>query len=155
MVVAVAATTKVAGCGRTQESSSQLAAISPSAAVGEYQAEEKTLTLAPGTGWPASVAFATTGPDGRGMLYQIGYGTSRADHYWYCSWESALIQAEPSSDAAGVARRQLVTIRDKHMYQADVIPPDRPYFNKVLNTALEGNLRLMKRDVRLNCQGAQ
>lgn len=140
----------VSACSSTSSGGGQ-AAISPSTAASEFLAEESHVHLAPGWTWPSKVAFPDAGPDGKPMLYQFGYGTTQADHYWYCSWEETLVAPKISKASALAARHRLAEVRQTHMYIADVLPVDRPYFNKVLDTALRGDTRLMQRDVGLNC----
>ncbi|MFT4085372.1 MAG: hypothetical protein QM638_22555 [Nocardioides sp.] len=147
-VLALAAA--VAACSNSNHISGQ-AAISPAAAVSEYLAEESHVDLAPTWIWPTSVGFPTAGPDGKPMLYQSGYGTTQADHYWYCSWETTLVSATTSPAVAKRARQELARVRQTHMYIADILPVDRPRFNKILDSAIHGRTRLMQRDVKLNC----
>lgn len=147
--VLVVAATAVVGC--SADSSAGTRANSPSAAADEYRSEQPALTLAPGWDWPKSVEYPKTGPDGAGMVYQSGYGTTQADHYWYCSWERHLVEGEPSGSRRAETLQELESVRETHMYIHDIIDIDRPMFNEILDGALQGNLELMRRDVRLNC----
>ncbi|MCW2791127.1 MAG: hypothetical protein JWO76_225 [Nocardioides sp.] len=149
VVALLGATAAVTGCSSSDRGGAE--AVTPASAVREYHAEQVHLELAPRWAWPEHVAFATSGPDGAPMLYQRGYGTTQADHYWYCSWESRMVRSDLGASSRARATEQLRAVRSTHLYVEDVIAVDRPYFNRVLDTALAGDLRLMRRDVRLNC----
>ncbi|MFD7154705.1 hypothetical protein ACFV9C_08910 [Kribbella sp. NPDC059898] len=101
----------------------------PQRGVADYQAEEGHLTLAPGWKWPTAVAYATVGPDGRSMVYQSGFATTQADHYWYCSWETDWLRQRLSRTERVDVRKQLESVRRTHMYVNDIIAVDRPLFD--------------------------
>lgn len=147
---AIAAAATLPGCASAKTAGKD--AETPQQAVQEYLAEESGLRLAEGWRWPPTVAFPTAGPDGKTMYYQRGYGTTRADRFWYCSWESAYTSSTAGSPIRTEAQAQLGKVRETHMYKYDVISVDRPRFNQTLDSALSGNVEMMKQDVTLNCE---
>lgn len=133
--------------------SSGLTALSPKETTREYRAEAASLRLAPGWTWPArpirSVAF-----DGRGIMYEKGYGTQAADYYWYCSWAGRALDQAVGSSARREAVAEALRIRDKYYFETALAPVSRPAFDAVLDSAAAGDLRGLRRDYQLNCPKA-
>lgn len=141
----------IAACGDTGDAG-EPSSVSPAEADAEYAAEESALQLAPGWHWPRDVRFLAQTADGSPVIYQAGFGTTQADRYWYCSWQSRYVTSGLSPAAYQEAAAALRKVRATHMYQVDIIPVDRPVFDQELDEALAGRRSLMARDVRLNCE---
>jgi hypothetical protein len=67
------------------------------------------------------------------MYYQVGYGTTRADHYWYCAWENVYVASPDGSAVHASAKDKIRTVVESHMYRSDILPVDRPEFDRVLS----------------------
>jgi hypothetical protein len=128
----------------------KLEAIKPTAVKAEYLQEQSSLTLAPGWTWPDDPTPRSVADDGSNLVYQRGYGTTAADHYWYCSWEAAMVTA-PTAAARDEALKNLQTVKRTHYYKADLLPPDRRRFDAILTNAGLGDLTGMQFDVTNNC----
>lgn len=128
----------IAGCAAPDRVVGPADGMTPAEAVAEFQAETKTLALAPGWTWPADPAFDTTGPDGKPMFYQRGYGKTRAGWYWYCSWGRVYLTAD--STARNEIWTQLVKVRETSYYKVAMLPPDRAVFEGILTKAEMGDL---------------
>jgi hypothetical protein len=126
-------------------------AITPQEAAKEYIEEENHLRLPDDWRWPSKISYPLSGPDGHRMYYQGGYGTTQADHYWYCSWMSVYVTAAADSSRHEVAKEEIQRVFQTHMYKYDIIAVDRPLFDKVVSTALAGDIHLMRQNVTLNC----
>jgi len=149
----------VLGCGSagppgSSTSTSPREALSPAEVVMEIKAESKTLQLAPGWTWPADEMPQSKGPDGRSVVYQVGYGTTWADHYWYCSWEWRLVKGGLTPTERDQTVAMLATVRSKEYYIVAVDEIDKVKFDKELNDAIHGSLKTMQADVAVNCDAA-
>lgn len=125
--------------------------LSPADVVLEIKAESKSLQLAPGWTWPTDVTPQSHGPDGRPVRYQAGYGTTWADHYWYCSWEWRLVKGGLNATDLSHTLEMLASVRSKEYYLVAVDPIDKVKFDNELNAATKGSLGSMQNDVALNC----
>jgi hypothetical protein len=146
----------VLGCGSTGVSllsagASPGAALSPAEVVLEIKAESKSLRLAPGWTWPIDEMPQSQGPDGRPVVYQVGYGTTWADHYWYCSWEWRLVNGGLNPAERDQTLEMLASVRSREYYIVAVDAIDKVKFDKELNEAISGSLKSMQTDVALNC----
>lgn len=143
----------LSGCnlGAASPTPSSQQAQSPADVVVEIQAEARTLQLAPGWRWPADEMPQTKGPDGHPVVYQVGYGTTWADHFWYCSWEWRLVKGGLSESELNETKQMLTSVRTKEYYLVAIDDIDKVAFNKILNPALDGSLNAMTTDVKLNC----
>jgi hypothetical protein len=117
----------------------------------EYRIEEKTLTLAPNVTWPADPTPPSVASDGRSQLYERGYGTTRADHYWYCSWLQHYIDPAISGKDRKTAYAALLTVHNTEYYKVAILPEDKVPFDKELNDAGLGDNTEMQNDVLQNC----
>jgi hypothetical protein len=141
-----------AGCGGPDKPVGPKDGLTPGEAVAEYQAESKTLALAPGWKWPADPAFDPTGPDGKPMYYQRGYGKAQAGFYWYCSWSRVYLAAQ--GQARDDAWTQVVKVRDTYYYKVAMLPPDQAEFESGLTKAGLGDLTQFTEVITLNCPEA-
>lgn len=131
---------------------SGLTAYTPKRTTRDYRAEAASLTLAPGWRWPQT-PIANKGPDGRGMMYERGFGQQAADHYWYCSWASRAVDPKTGTAARQNAVNTAISLRDTYYYKKALAPESRPFVDNLLTRAEHGNLSGLKRDVILNCPG--
>jgi hypothetical protein len=119
----------------------------------EYRAEAASLRLAPGWTWPRAPVRRTAG-DGRGVRYERGWGTQAADYYWYCSWASRATNPRVDASERRSALEQVLAIRDKYFFKTALAPVSRPAFDHVLDQAVGGDVRGLRRDYELNCPKA-
>lgn len=129
---------------------SKFVAYTPKRATAEYRTEAAALTLAPGWRWPAA-PLAKTGPDGRGMMYERGFGKQAADHYWYCSWASRALDEQVAPTDRAQALTTAVGLRKTFYFTTGLAPASRPFVDGFLTRAEHGDLSGLRRDVRLNC----
>lgn len=123
--------------------------LTPEQTVAEYREEAQELTLAPGWNWPADLAFDPAGPDGRPMVYQRGYGKTRAAWYWYCSWGRVYLASEGT--ARDDAFTEVAKVRDTFFYKVALVPQDRATFETALSKAGLGDASEIAADVGANC----
>jgi len=113
----------------------------------EFQAEKARLHLPPDVKWPADAE--KLGADDR---YGLGYGTSKADAFWYCAWSADWLKLHDGSPGkAEKALATLVTIRDLELYKVGYDPATRKLTNDELRAAEAGDPSLLARDVAANC----
>ncbi|HEY3002685.1 MAG TPA: hypothetical protein VGJ44_10050 [Kribbellaceae bacterium] len=117
-------------------------------ATAEYRAEAAGLTLAPDWTWPQEPIPSTY--QGDEVRYEKGYGKQAADQYWFCSWAVRAVEGRPGSRQRAEAVRQLQTLTSKYYFEV-LNPQSRPYALKELQTAREGDLGLVQRDIEQNC----
>jgi hypothetical protein len=117
----------------------------------EYRREAAGLALAPGWGWPMNPGFPSTGPDGALMTYETGYGRTRADTFWFCSWATAYLSSQKSSPAHTQAATQMAGVLTTFFYKVALVPSDRPQFASMLTRAFKGSTASLNTHVRLNC----
>lgn len=117
----------------------------------EYRVEAAQLVLAPGWVWPATPGFPAKGPDGAPMTYERGYGRTRADSLWFCSWATAYLSPGTSSAQRSVAASELEQATSTFFYRVALVPPDRPGFSAMVSTAIRGRESALRSYVRLNC----
>lgn len=114
---------------------------------GEFQAEEKRLELPPGVTWPAHAARWSE----RGT-YGLGFGTSRADEFWYCAWAAEwLAQRDRSAGQAARAWSHLVRVKDTELYRVGYAPETRELTDTMLAKAQAGDPLPLAADVQQNC----
>jgi hypothetical protein len=126
-------------------------AISATQAGVEFRVEEKNLALATGWTWPKDPTPTAIGPDGRSQVYQLGWGTTQADLFWYCTWEKKYI--DPNITATERAKTYIIltSVRKTHLYKFDLQPRDKTVFDDWLNAAGKGDLSGMEANVRESC----
>jgi predicted small secreted protein len=125
--------------------------MTPKQTIAEFVEESGRLTLAPGWRWDPSPKVDTTGPDGRPMMYQKGFGRTKADWYWFCSWgQQALAPSATDADRTA-AMAELKKIRGLFYYNTALLPPDRATFDAELKKAELGDLSTLRTDIQLNC----
>ena len=134
----------------TRSTAGRFVAHTPKQTTAEYQAEAAKLTLAPGWRWP-SAPIASKAPDGRGMMYQQGFGTQAADHYWYCSWASRAFDTQIAAAARRQAIARAASVRNTYYFKSALAPDSRPFMDNFLTRAEAGHLAGLRRDVALNC----
>lgn len=117
----------------------------------EFRGEAARLVLAPGWSWPLDPGFAKTGPDGTRMVYEPGYGRTRADSLWFCSWAESYLATKPRSLLHVRASQRLPRIFNMFFFRVALVPGDRPAFSAMVARAVRGRTRPLKRYVRLNC----
>jgi hypothetical protein len=121
----------------------------------EISAEETTLELAPGWTWPSDAGPASTAQDGGHIVYEAGYGTNWADHYWYCSWLWHLVGAGPHAADLQQTIGILRSIRTKHFYEPGLLSPDKVTFDKLLDhdisEAIGGSVEAARSDASGQC----
>lgn len=117
----------------------------------EYRHEALGLTLASGWAWPMNPGFPSTGPDGALMTYETGYGRTRADTFWFCSWATAYLSSPKSSTAHAQAATRMARVLTTFFYRVALVPSDRPQFASMLTEAIKGHTAALKTHVRLNC----
>jgi hypothetical protein len=122
-------------------------------AAAAFRAEAAALTLAPGWRWPA-VPIRRTAPDGRQMMYERGFGTQAADHYWYCSWAAHALDPRVRASARREAVATAASLRNTYYFTTALAPESRPLVEDLLSRAAHGDLRALRRDVELNCPRA-
>lgn len=135
---------------RSSGETTRFVANTPKQARAEYRAEAASLTLAPGWRWPAT-PIPSTAPDGRGMMYEVGFGRQAADRYWYCSWATRAVDARVGPSARRQAVATAVSLRDTYYFKKALAPESRPFVDDLLARAQRGDLSGLRRDVRLNC----
>jgi hypothetical protein len=114
----------------------------------EYRAEAAGLTLAPDWTWPQEPIPPTY--QGSEIRYEKGYGKQAADQYWFCSWAVRAVETRAATKEHAEAVQQLQTLPSKYYFEV-LNPHSRPYVLKELQTAREGNLDLVRKDIELNC----
>jgi hypothetical protein len=150
VLVVVASLAGYFGTRYVSARSGKSVALSPKQTTRDFRVEAASLRLAPGWRWPAAPILSVA-PDGRGINYEKGYGNQAADYYWYCSWASRLTNSKISGSARRAALENVLSIRDKYYYTTSLASVSKPAFDRVLTSAEEGDLRGLRRDVRLNC----
>ena len=115
----------------------------------EYFAEARRLRLAVGWTWPLDPIQAVR--DGQPVYYQTGFGTQAADSYWYCSWAATALQDSRHEPSERRAVAQLQRIRRLYYFTRSLDKNGRTLLSQELVTATRGNLKLLQRDVTLNC----
>ncbi|HET6915264.1 MAG TPA: hypothetical protein VJP41_00615 [Gaiellaceae bacterium] len=148
--IAVVSAVPAAVYTATRTNAGRFVAYTPKETTREYRAEAASLTLAPGWRWP-SVPIASKGPDGRGMMYQRGFGTQAADHYWYCSWASRALDTHIKAAARRRAITMAASLRGTYYFKTALAPDSRPFVDNFLTRAERGHLAGLRRDVALNC----
>jgi hypothetical protein len=129
--------------------------LSPKQTTREYRTEAASLSLAPGWTWPKA-PVQSVGPDGRGRVYEAGWGMQAADYFWYCSWASRVIDQGISASDRSKALKQVLSIREKYFFTTALAPNSRPVFDQLLINAELGDGSGLRRDYELNCpQGPQ
>ena len=153
-IVTASTISSCASSAGTQVGGGKVVAVKPAEVKAEYLKEQQGLVLAPGWAWPQDPTPRSVADDGSDFVYERGYGTTRADHYWYCSWESALVKA---ANAAGrdEALKHLKTVARTHYYKANLLPPDKKRFDTILTNAALGDLTGMQFDVDNTCAAGQ
>jgi hypothetical protein len=128
--------------------------LSPGAAASEYAQETRDLAarglvLAPGWRWPADgPVFQAAGPDGAPMTYERGYGTVRADVYWFSSWaRRAVTVGDTVQRRRAIAR--LLHVRETLFYKKR-LPQDRALTDRMLELAQRGVMGPLRQWVRAN-----
>jgi hypothetical protein len=116
----------------------------------EFRAEATSLRLAPGWSWPAT-PLAKTAPDGRGMMYERGFGKQAADHYWYCSWATRALDTRITPADRAQSVETAVGLRKTFYFTNALAPESRPFVDDFLTRAQQGDLSRLARDVKLNC----
>ena len=134
----------------TRPHAARLTGYTPKQTTLEYRKEAATLTLAHGWRWPMT-PIASKGPDGGGMMYERGFGTQAADHYWYCSWASRAIDPHTEAASRQNAVKIAVSLRDTYYFKKALAPESRPFVDNLLSRAEHGELAGLERDVALNC----
>lgn len=117
----------------------------------EFRREAAGLLLAPHWIWPMNPRFPTRGPDGKPMMYEPGYGRTRADTLWFCSWAETYLAARPGSAEHASAARQLPKIFGRFFYRVALVRQDRPMFALIVKEAVRGRSGPLARYARLNC----
>jgi hypothetical protein len=130
------------------------AALSPKQTTIEYRAEAASLRLAPGWTWRAA-PVRSLAADGRGIMYEPGWGRQAADYYWYCSWTSRALDQRVGASDRRQALENVLSIRKKYYFTTALAPISRPAFDRVLSEAALGDLRGLRRDYEINCPKAR
>jgi hypothetical protein len=149
-LVAASTISSCASSAGTEVGGGKVEAVDPAAVKAEYLKEQQGLTLSPGWAWPKDSTPRSVADDGSKFVYERGYGTTAADHYWYCSWESAMVKAATAT-SRNEALKNLKTVTATHYYKANLLPPDKKRFDTILNNAALGDLTGMQFDVDNNC----
>ncbi|GAA2774773.1 hypothetical protein GCM10010440_76980 [Kitasatospora cinereorecta] len=151
--VLFAAAVLCTSCSSSGHPAQQPDAITADQTAVEYKAEAARLVLSPGWSWPADPTPTAKGPDGAPQLYQRGWGTTRADTFWYCSWQRRYLDPAVAPTDRDAALSQLKKVRDTHFYQADLLPADQKILDDQLSHAGLGDTTDMQNNVDVNCPG--
>lgn len=116
----------------------------------EYALEAAGLSLAPGWRWPRA-PIAAKAPDGGEMMYERGFGTQAADHYWYCSWASRAIDRRQAPSLRRRALTRATSLKKTYYFTRALAPDARSFVRAFLARAEQGHLSGLRRDVKLNC----
>jgi predicted small lipoprotein YifL len=125
-------------------------ALSAAQTVAEYQAEAATLQLAPGWSWPDK-PIAEKAADGVDNVYEPGFGKQAADHYWYCSWTSRVLDPAVAAEERQTALANALKIKEKYYYLTALEKDSKPYLDEVLRSGQLGDYAPLKNDFELNC----
>jgi len=139
----------LAACGETRNPSLP-PALTADQTTAEYRAEAATLELAPGWTWPQQ-PIAAKAPDGVETVYEPGFGKQAADHYWYCSWSSRVLDPAVSESDRKTALDNIVKIKEKYYYLTALVDDSKPYMESVLSSSQLGDYAPLKNDFELNC----
>jgi hypothetical protein len=124
--------------------------LSPDGTADEFRAEAAGLELAPGWTWPAQ-PVAAVADDGRGIMYEKGWGRQAADYYWYCSWASRTLDPRLAEAERRAALGHVLEVRTTYYFKTALAPVSRPAFEEILMSAEQGDVRKLRRDYELNC----
>ncbi|KJS52809.1 hypothetical protein [Streptomyces rubellomurinus] len=125
-------------------------AVDAAGAAREFTAEEKNLALAPGHSWPADPTPKSVADDGHGIVYQPGYGTTRADLFWFCTWERRFVDPGTSDADRQATLNTMLTVRSTYFYKNSLEPADKKFFDGILDSAGLGDNSKVQNDIR-NC----
>jgi hypothetical protein len=142
-----------AGYFAMRPNAARFVAYTPKQTTLEYAREAAKLRLAPGWRWP-SAPVASKAPDGRGMMYERGFGIQAADHYWYCSWASRAIETHLPASVRSRSITMAASLESTYYFKRALAPDSRPYVSAFLARAEHGDLAGLRRDVALNCPRA-
>lgn len=151
ITIAAAAAVFRAGAAISSSSARQSKPLTMRQTLAEYRREAAGLRLAAGWRWPADPGLTSKGIDGAPMRYETGYGRTRADALWFCSWASAYLTARPGSFPRRRAVAELQKVRATFFFTTALVPPDRPGFAAMLDGAAAGRSSELGRYSRLNC----
>lgn len=113
----------------------------------EYQREKDRLALPSGVTLPADAPKLS-----ENGTYGVGFGTSRADEFWWCAWAAEwLAHREGPGLQAARAWAQLVQVSDTELYRVGYAPESRQLTDEVLARALAGDPTALAADVERNC----
>ena len=149
-----AAALLLSGCASAHSGThdgSNVHAIDAAGVAKEFRAEQTALTLAPGHHWPADPTPESGAADGHKDVYQPGYGTTRADQFWFCTWERQLVDPATSDTDRHTALQTMMTVRNTYFYKNSLEPQDKAFFDGILDAAGLGDNSKVQNDIR-NCQ---
>ncbi len=148
-IVIALAILSLAGCAERRNPSLP-PALTPDQTAAEYRTEAATLELAPGWTWPAD-PVAAKAPDGDGNVYEPGFGKQAADHYWFCSWSSRVLDPATSDADRKAALDNMVKIKQKYYYLTALEADTKSYVDSLLSSTQLGDYAPLKNDFELNC----
>lgn len=142
----------LSGCSASSKShdGSHVNSITASGVTREYRAEQASLTLAPGHSWPADPTPKSVADDGRKIVFQPGYGTTRADLFWFCTWEHQFVDPANSDAEHYSALQTMLTVHGTYFYKNSLAPADKAFFDGILDAAGLGDNSKVQNNLR-NC----